>query len=266
MEFVTGHAGTDHISAADMASLYRGLLISDDVVLDSGSKLSCTMLDANTAEIGTGDCMLQAHHARVEVAEQLTIESGSNGYNRNDLIVARYSLGTGNIQSIYLAVIKGTAVAGEASDPTYTTGDIDGGDVLVEFPLWRIPISGITVGTPVRVMPTIDTLQDQITDGDAALQTQITALGESVYKFPSADKNATWPMFKVTMSNPYVLFPCFKEPTQVNAGADVYTNSSWNALTLSSWSWKANYLRLNFTGVDLSNGYVYMARMNLTVS
>lgn len=169
MELVTGRAGTDHISSADMASLYRGVLVADDVVLASGEKLSCTMLNANTAEIGTGDCLLQAHQARVEVAEQLTIESGSNGFNRNDLIVARYTLGTGNIQAVYLAVIKGTPVAGDAEDPDYTEGDIDGGSTLVEFPLWRIPITGVNVGTPERVMPLIDTLQDQI-----------TALGETV--------------------------------------------------------------------------------------
>lgn len=180
MEFVTGKAGTNHISGADMAAMYRGLLIADDVVLSEGDKLACTMLDANTAQIGTGSCMLQAHHCRVEIAEQVAIESGSPGFKRNDLIVARYSKGDGNIQAIYLAVIKGTAVAGAPSDPAVTTGSIDGGDVLVEFPLWRIPIDGVSVGTPERVMPTVDTLQDQITDGDAALQSQITALGESV--------------------------------------------------------------------------------------
>ena len=169
MELVTGKGATDHVSSADMASFYRGLLIADDVVLDTGDKLSCTMTDANTAEIGTGDCLLQAHHARVEVAEQLTVRSGSVGYNRNDLVVARYTKGDGNVQSVYLAIVEGTAVAGTASDPTYVTGDIDGGDVLVEFPLWRIPISGITVGTPVRIMPTMDTLQEQISDNATAI-------------------------------------------------------------------------------------------------
>ena len=176
MELVTGKAGTDHISAADLAAMYRGLLIADDCVLDEGDKLSCTMLDANTAEIGTGSCMLQAHHARIDVAEQVAIESGSPGYNRNDLIVARYTLGTGNIQGVYLAVIKGTATLGDATDPTYTEGDIDGGDVLVEFPLWRIPLTGITVGDPERIMPTIDTLQKQIT----SVRESVSTLGGTV--------------------------------------------------------------------------------------
>ena len=51
MEFVTGKAGTNHISGADMAAMYRGLLIADDVVLSEGDKLACTVLDANTAQI-----------------------------------------------------------------------------------------------------------------------------------------------------------------------------------------------------------------------
>ena len=162
MELVTGHAGSNHISAADMASMYRGILTDDDCVLASGDKLSCTMLDSNTAEIGTGDCFIQAHHCRVDVAEQLTVESGSAGYKRNDLVVIRYTLGDGNVQDVYLTVVKGTATVGTPSDPTLTEGDIDGGAVLAEFALWRIPIDGITVGTPVRVMPCVDTLQDQV--------------------------------------------------------------------------------------------------------
>ena len=164
MELVTGHAGSNHISAADMASMYRGILTDDDCVLASGDKLSCTMLDSNTAEIGTGDCFIQAHHCRVDVAEQLTVESGSAGYKRNDLVVVRYTLGDGNVQDVYLAVVKGTATVGTPSDPTLTTGDIDGGAVLAEFALWRIPLDGITVGDPERVMPCIDTLQDQVAD------------------------------------------------------------------------------------------------------
>ena len=186
MEFVTGKMGSNHISGADMAAMYRGLLIADDVVLAEGDQLSCTMLNANTAQIGTGSCMLQAHHARVEVAEQVVVDSGSPGYKRNDLIVARYTRSDGNVQLVYLDVVKGTAVAGTPSDPAVTTGSIDGGDVLVEFPLWRIPIDGVSVGTPERVMPTVDTLQDQITDGDAALQSQITTLGESVSSISQA--------------------------------------------------------------------------------
>ena len=162
MELVTGRSGEDHISSADIASMLRGVYNDVDVVLPIDDELSLTVLSANSAQVGKGGCMLQGHFARVETAEQLVIESGAPGYNRNDLIVARYTLGDDNIQAVYLAVIKGTAVAGDASDPSYAEGVIDDGDTLVEFPLWRIPITGVNVGDPERIMPTVDTLQDQI--------------------------------------------------------------------------------------------------------
>ena len=214
MELVTGKGASDHVSSADVASFNRGLLTADDVVLDTGDKLSCTMLDANTAEIGTGDFLLQGHHARVEIAEQLTIKSGSQGFNRNDLIVARYTLGTGNIQSAYLAVIEGTAVAGEASDPSYTSGSIDGGDVLVEFPLWRIPLTGITVGDPERIMPTIDTLQAQIT----SVRESVSSLSLSVTKLSNKTQSGADPLTVPgnTSVNNWVGFPkAYSSPPSV---------------------------------------------------
>ena len=275
MEFVTGYAGTDHISAADMASLYRGLLIADDVVLDTGQKLGCTMLDANTAEIGTGDCMLQAHHARVDIAEQLTIQSGSNGFNRNDLIVARYTLGTGNVQAVYLAVIEGTAVAGEASDPDYETGVIDDGAVLVEFPLWRIPLTGITVGEPERIMPTVDTLQDQITDGDAALQSQITALGESVSQmFTKIDLSAsattpsgnTWFYTGLSVSIPNGKCYVLRAYTGYSSGAPLglaFTISSSTSPAARNYEVEAastsdNTARISICGLKADNNTYYL--------
>ncbi len=164
MELVTGHAGEDHISAADIASMLRGIYSDTDVVLPVDDELEITILSANSVQVGKGGCMLQGHYARVETAEQLVIESGSVGYKRNDLVIARYELGTGNVQSVTLAVVKGTPTTQDtATDPDIQDGVIDDGDILVEFALWRIPIDGVNVGTPERIMPTVDTLQSQIT-------------------------------------------------------------------------------------------------------
>ena len=245
MEFVTGHAGTDHISAADMAALYRGLLIEDDVVLATGSQLECTMIDANTAEIGTGDCMLQAHHARVDVAEQLTIRSGSNGYNRNDLIVARYSLGTGNVQTVYLAVVEGVAVAGEAEDPDYAEGDIDSGTTLVEFPLWRIPITGVNVGDPERIMPTVDTLQDQIsTLRDSVAKTAMTWL--QIETPTNAEYSKQWPN-GYAISNSTIV-----TGVSVDKYGGVYfaKNGTYHEITANSSVIKAKPVSGNYYGTD----------------
>lgn len=172
MELVTGHAGTEHISAADIASLVRGLFGDTDCVLQTDDQLECTIIDANTVQVSTGDCLVQGHQCRVDIAEQLTIESGAVGYRRNDLVVVRYELGEGNIQSATLAVVKGTATTqATATDPDLTEGDIDGGDLVAEFALWRIPIEGVNVGEPVRILPVLKPFLDRASDIDGDIST-----------------------------------------------------------------------------------------------
>lgn len=172
MELVTGHAGTEHISAADIASLVRGLFGDTDCVLQTDDQLECTIIDANTVQVSTGDCLVQGHQCRVDIAEQLTIESGAVGYRRNDLVVVRYELGEGNIQSATLAVVKGTATTqATATDPDLTEGDIDGGDLVAEFALWRIPIEGVNVGEPVRILPILKPFLDRASDIDGDIST-----------------------------------------------------------------------------------------------
>ena len=88
----------------------------------------------------------------------LTVQSGAQGQKRNDLVVARYAKASGtNVESCTLTVIKGTPVSyGTAADPSVTANDMK---------LWRIPIDGITPGTPVQLfetIPSIDALRDSV--------------------------------------------------------------------------------------------------------
>ena len=200
MELVTGHAGEDHISAADIASMLRGIYSDTDVVLPVDDELEITILSANSVQVGKGGCMLQGHYARVETAEQLVIESGSVGYKRNDLVIARYELGTGNVQSVTLAVVKGTPTTQDtATDPDIQDGVIDDGDILVEFALWRIPIDGVNVGTPERIMPTVDTLQGQI----ASVRESVAwaAISSDIKKVELYKSNARPLQVRITHSN-----------------------------------------------------------------
>jgi len=232
MEFVTGKAGTNHISGADKAAMFRGLLVSEDVVLEDGDQLSCTLLDANTVELGTGSFMFQGHHVRVETAEQITITSGSPGYKRITAIIARYSLGDGNIQSIYSAAVDGTAVAGTPSAPTLVTGSIDGGDVLVEIALWYIEFDGITPGTPYRAIPTIENLQHQVA-ARGCYATSSTAAA-------TAAKVADYPGFVLTTgATVYVRFANANSAASATLNVNstgakpIYNNNSTTAANLS---------------------------------
>lgn len=160
LHLVTGCQGSDHVTAADHGSLYAGIFGQGNHVLNRGSKLAATLVTSNKINIADGDIILQGRHIRLSEGStvSLTISSGSQGYNRNDLIVARYTRNSSTgIEQANLVVVKGTATTGTPSDPTtYESNDLLTDNAsTVDFPLYRIPISGITVGTPVQLFEVV---------------------------------------------------------------------------------------------------------------
>ncbi len=110
------------------------------------------MGSANKATIGTGCASIQGLDWHITSAESVTISNGSQGMKRNDIICAHYHRDskTGN-ENVSLTVLKGSPNATAAADPTIPAGKILSGAVDAYMPLWRIPLNGITVGTPVRL-------------------------------------------------------------------------------------------------------------------
>ena len=153
MHLVTGYAGQAHVTAADQGSLNAAMFGGGSYVLDRGSKLAATIVSNNKIEVADGDLMIQGRHARLDEGStvNLTIENGQQGYLRNDLIVARYTKdGSTGVENVNLVVIKGTPAASNPSDPAYTSGDIINDHVLTaDFPLYRVPLNGLTVQTLV---------------------------------------------------------------------------------------------------------------------
>ena len=78
----------------------------------------------------------------------------------------KYTRDSNNIETIALAVLKGTATSGTAADPTVPSGSILNNSGTVWIPIVRIPISGITAGTPVMLvkqLPPMSQLWDSVT-------------------------------------------------------------------------------------------------------
>lgn len=164
LHLVTGYKGEAHVTAADQGSLNAAIFGTGSYVLDRGNKFAALVVSNNSIRIQDGDICLQGRHVRLNEGTyvDLAIENGSQGYKRNDLIVARYTKNSGTgVEDCSLIVIKGTATTGTAADPTYTSGDIiNGHDTQVDFPLYRVPIDGITVGTLVPLFSVIDSTLD----------------------------------------------------------------------------------------------------------
>ena len=158
MKIVTGYTGTPHISSNDDQARNQGIFGADNYILDVGQKFNATLTDATTVTLEDGEGMMQGVHFRIEpgMTEAVSISPGTTGDNRIDLICARYTkdAGTG-VEDVSLVVIEGTPTTSTASEPSYTEGDVLGGDTLDEFPVWKVTLSGVT--------PTLTSLATKIT-------------------------------------------------------------------------------------------------------
>ncbi len=164
IELVDGKAGVAHISSEDKAIIHQAKFSKSDVVYDWGDAFKCSMSAPNRAMIGTGCASIQGLDWHITAAESVTISNGSQGMKRNDIICAHYHRDskTGN-ELVELTVLKGTPNATTAADPTIPSGKILSGAVDAYMPLWRIPLDGITVGTPVRLFTPKGALWDSVT-------------------------------------------------------------------------------------------------------
>lgn len=152
IELITGHAGSAHVSAADAGWLNVGVVGEGKYVLDTGTQFVCNVQSANLVTIGIGDALFEGRHVRVSATENVALDNGAQGMNRNDLICIKYEYASStSVESASIAVIKGTASSGTATDPDVPSGSILEGATTAYMPLWRIPISGITVGTPEKL-------------------------------------------------------------------------------------------------------------------
>ena len=155
-EIVDGMTGTKHISSDDLSALNIATIGESNCVLNYGDDFALTMASANSATLGTGVGMVGGKRFWNQAATSLTIQSGTQGQKRNDLIVARYQKTSAGIESITPVVIKGTPTTGTPADPEVTASDLK---------LWRVPLDGISVGEPVKLFEPV---------------TPLATLGESV--------------------------------------------------------------------------------------
>ena len=146
IELVDGRAGKPHINGDDLGDFKAGILGDKGYVFDRGNTLAATLNDANSVTIDTGSGIMpiSGRHFRVTSPENATITSGTQGQNRNDLIVLRPTTATDDttVESVAVVVLRGIPTDGSAADPE--TEDTD----LV---LYRIQLTGVSVADPIAL-------------------------------------------------------------------------------------------------------------------
>lgn len=147
VEIITGHTGTQHVTAEAAGALHAGVIGSGKYVLTGGNQFAAEIVSNNLIKIKSGELVNQGRHMRIQVNsyEEVTIQNGTQGMKRHDLIVMRYKHDTSEqVESAELVVLKGISGT-TAYDPVYTQGNILNGDLQDDFPLYRVSLNGLTV-------------------------------------------------------------------------------------------------------------------------
>ena len=204
MKIVTGYAGEAHITSNDDQGLLQGIFGTGNYILPVRNRFAATLISSNELQIADGEGLLQGVHFRVEpdTVDSLTIENGSQGMQRIDLVCARYETNAETeIESVSWVVKKGTPAASNPATPSVTPGDLLAGDTLAEFPIYSIRLNGITIQS-VTLLATILSPQSLIGN------TSITGIGDGTITGALSALNASLSPVDIssqlTIDSPYI--------------------------------------------------------------
>lgn len=175
LHLITGYIGTEHVTADNAGHFNAQLVGEDSFVFGSGKKFEFNINSNNEIRVYDGQGCVNGRHFEMPSGtyEDLPISNGAQNMERNDLIVARYSIDpdTG-IESISLAVIEGEPSSSTPSDPAYNGGSVLENAPTVDFPLYRVKIVGLSIESVDTLFSTKVNLQKQI----STLDTKVSEL------------------------------------------------------------------------------------------
>ena len=147
------------ISAENLAAVFHAIVGKSGIV-KGFNDLVCTKISDNSVQLASGVYSLKGFMLHVEAgtAITLTVDSGTAGQNRNDLLVAelvKNGGGTG-IDTLQFKIVKGTSTSGTAVDPTLTQQDVNATGTTRQEALYRIKLAGVTLGPIEQVAEIIE--------------------------------------------------------------------------------------------------------------
>nr|WP_319218044.1 hypothetical protein [uncultured Trichococcus sp.] len=138
------------VSAANMAAAFHAMIGSSGI-LNRFNNLACTKITDNSVRLDSGVYSLRGFLLHVEpgTTVNLTIDSGTAGQKRNDLIMAELvkNGGGSGVDTLQFKILKGTSTSGIPVDPTLTQQDVNAAGVTCQEALYRVKLDGVTITT-----------------------------------------------------------------------------------------------------------------------
>lgn len=175
LELVTGYWGMEHVTAEQDADLNAGIIGSDNYVLNIGEKMRAEAVSANKVRIFDGIFMAYGRQCILGDGEyeDVTIENGTPGLLRNDMIVVKYKKDEeSGKENATFAVLKGET-GSVAKDPAPNRQDIRSGAFESEVPMYRVKINGLAI-EKIEPLYSIPMTNDDLSQGYNSLITGLT--------------------------------------------------------------------------------------------
>lgn len=193
MQIITGKTGTPHITSVQDRMFNRGVVGKEAYVLNTGENLRAEIFSANEIRIYDGMLITQGCTACVEfnTYDSITIENGTQGMKRKDIIAARYKYNASlQTESMEWAVIKGTPDAESPQMPEITnSGSIQALDSIVDTAIFVVNIEGVAITSVERLIklsPAINSNKKILWSGNSNLDNNtIIYLNEPISKQPN---------------------------------------------------------------------------------
>lgn len=251
MELITGLGSATHITALQDACWHRGIW-SSDCILQFGNNLNPSIISNNEIQIQSGIGSVQGRFFIVEpnTYDSVTINNGTGGENRIDLIVAQYQKNEETqVESMTWEVIQGTPSADTPVAPSYTQGNIDNGDILVQFPVFQVNIEGITlssINTLMNIVAPVDDLTQPVLF-EGAIQSGSITLTDNIFNYKylifRAGQQAAAPFLTATL-------PILQTPPPAQTIAFMHTE---DAQVHSTYMGRFNYNLSNPNTIFINN-------------
>lgn len=181
LELVTGYRGYDHVTAEQQADLQAGIVGSDCYVFPIGEQLRAEAVTSNKVRIFDGVCMAYGRQVQIDEGayEDVTIENGTAGLFRNDIIIIKYVKDEASgIEGVTFEVLKGQT--GEtAADPTPNEQDIRTGVFESEIPLYRVRLNGLAIEA-IEALYYVPKTQEELSRLCIDLQKQVASLNSNI--------------------------------------------------------------------------------------
>ena len=132
-----------------------------DFVSSDLEELAVQLISNNELRVKSGSFCIGGHYGYIPSGsyETIYVAPGNVGFNRKDLIVARYTR-VGDLDYIGIQIYTGVPSKGEPVIPTYTTSDLNADGKVREMPLHVVELNGMDIVSVTPVYPTLTTKDD----------------------------------------------------------------------------------------------------------